>query len=72
MDGLESGRFKSAGGKIGQFPVELKLRRCRVAPWRKLDQLTVFAYADCKNANIVIEKGRLQTVRRPCVNRASA
>ncbi|EET44413.1 hypothetical protein NEISICOT_01884 [Neisseria sicca ATCC 29256] len=42
------------GGKIGQFPVELKLRRCRVAPWRKLDQLTVFAYADFKNANIVI------------------
>ena len=54
MDGLESGRFESALRKIGQFPVELKLRRCRVALWRKLDQLTVFAYADFKNANIVI------------------
>lgn len=54
MDGLESDRFKSALRKIGQFPVELKLRRCRVAFWRKLDQLTVFVYADFKNANIVI------------------
>ena len=54
MDGLESGRFESALRKIGQFPVEFKLRRCRVALWRKLDQLTVFAYADFKIANIVI------------------
>ena len=54
MDGLESGRFESALRKIGQFSSWTQSATLPGAPWRKLDQLTVFVYADFKNANIVI------------------